>query len=171
MEKSTLIDLIYVNPLLRAMVLPHFNQDKGDRHPSVSYNRAPHKPCLLLAVARGFSVGRISGREIVPDSQLVRDFGIFSKSVDGKPRELRLPFFHMRTEGYWRLIRSDGSSSHNDKAPKTIKALRETYSAAEIDESLVLRLSDQSLRRQLVGLIIEVNFHHSIHDDILHWFP
>ncbi len=153
------------------MALPHFNQDKGPRHPSDSYNRAPHKPCLFLAVARGFSVGRISGPEIVPDSQLVRDFGVFSKSVDGKPRELRLPFFHMRTEGFWRLIRRDGYSSHNDKAPKTIKALRETYSAAEIDESLVLILSEERSRRELVGLITEVNFHPSVHDAILSWFP
>ena len=152
------------------MTLPSFNSDVGPRHPPESYNRAPHKPCLFLAVARGFSVGRITSPQIIPDSQLVRDFGVFSKSIDGKPREFRLPFFHMRTEGYWRLIRSDGHSSQNDKAPKSMKALRETYSAAMIDDPLFRQLSEESSRRELVKSIIEFNFHPSVHDAITQFF-
>lgn len=141
-----------------------FNQDgPSDKHPWESFQRAPHKPCLMLAICRGFSTGRITNGIIIPEFELESDFQNLSKIVDGKKREFRLPFFHLRTEGYWVLKREDGMSSVNDKIPKSMKGIRETYSAAEIPDSFLSRLTNPSLREQMIQSILTVNFHPSIH--------
>jgi len=140
-----------------------FNQDKGKRHPWENFHRAPHKPCLMLAICRGFATGRIADWNIYPTPELVTDFQHLSKAIDGKKREFRLPFFHMKTDGYWWLNRHDGNNSATDKIPKSMKGIRETYSSAVITDNLLSSLTDLTRREQMIQSILTKNFDPSVH--------
>jgi predicted restriction endonuclease len=143
-----------------------FNQDKGERHPWQSFNRAPHKPLLMLAICRGFSAGRITDCYVRPTPELVADFQHLSTMVDGKKREFRLPFFHISRDGWWWLMRHDGNNSTNDKIPKSMKGIREAYSAAVLTDNLLPWLTDLNRREELIQTILTKYFDPSVHSSL-----
>lgn len=143
-----------------------FNQDKGERHPWQSFHRAPHKPLLMLAICRGFATGRITDWYVRPTPELVADFQNLSTSIDGKKREFRLPFFHIKRDGWWWLMRHDGVNSVNDKIPKSMKGIREAYSTAVLTDNLVPWLTDSNRREQLIQTILTKYFHQSVHANL-----
>lgn len=75
---------------------------------------APHKPILLLSILQAVKTGLITDNKvfITPElmalfkanwSQLVSDSNYSSK--------LALPFFHLRSEGFWTLVAREGNDS------------------------------------------------------------
>ena len=76
-------------------------------------NRAPHKPLLLLSVLDLFEQGLIQSNLI----ELTPDLGdLFTRYwADVMPPDrqgnLALPFFHLRSDGFWHLVASPGKGS------------------------------------------------------------
>ena len=80
------------------------------RWPEATSNRALHKPLLLLSVLDLFEQGEIESNliEIIPD--LGELFARYWEKVLPFDRRgnLALPFFHLRSEGFWHLLARQG---------------------------------------------------------------
>ena len=80
------------------------------RWPALMKHRAPHKPLLLLAVIDLFGQGSIRSNliELTPD--LGETFTLYWSRVmpPDQRGNIALPFFHLKSDGFWHLIAQPG---------------------------------------------------------------
>jgi len=109
-------------------------------------NIAPHKPLLLLVVAELGELGKLE--PILPlTGELVFRFLAFWTVVAHRRSQkpsIRLPFYHMRSDGCWTPL--------NENGEPTLERMRVT--AAQIDQTLFACLQDASFRKQLRRVLI-----------------
>lgn len=69
------------------------------------FGPSPHKLILLLAVLREIEAGRIVQNCIAVTDALIESFMmVWNENVhSGHTATFALPFFHLRSEGFWRL--------------------------------------------------------------------
>jgi predicted restriction endonuclease len=113
-------------------------EDYIDRFSHLNMNsphgrKSPHKVCMLLAVMDLIQAGKIHCTRIELDKVLrerfTHYFDQFSQGNDSDKPEL--PFFHLRTEGFWQLTYQVGYS--NDSVERYSKR---AVSHATIDQEL-----------------------------------
>lgn len=139
--------------------------------------RAPHKPILLLTVIDLIEAGEISTPDIFLDNRLVERFKYnWERYIDGgidcmnvvvaEGLSLKLdrrypfkcnianPFYHMKREAFWTLVKS---SNHKEREAYSVKALKDCFECARIDEDLFTLCLDENgratLRKCLIALI------------------
>ena len=130
---------------------------------SASNGGAPHKPILLLSLFELIRKGDISSNQIEITPELVLEFkSNWSKLVITQHSpNFSLPFFHMRSEPFWRLITNIGmniplTSSHSIKS---LNALKESIAFAELDKEFFRLLIDPIQNGFFVDQILEKYFH------------
>jgi putative restriction endonuclease len=130
---------------------------------SASNGGAPHKPILLLSIFELIRKGDISSNQIEITPELVLEFkSNWSKLVVTQHSpNFSLPFFHMRSEPFWRLITNIGmniplTSSHSIKS---LNALKESIAFAELDKEFFRLLIDPIQNGLLVDQLLEKYFH------------
>jgi putative restriction endonuclease len=72
--------------------------------------QAPHKPLLLLSILDLAESGKLSGRVITRTPELVlrfRELGTLVAERWPTRLELRLPFFHLKTQGFWQAFTAE----------------------------------------------------------------
>lgn len=72
---------------------------------------APHKPLLLLVVCDLAEEGKLDGALLRRDGDLAFRFSSFWRIVADRRRtkpDVRLPFFHLRSEKVWQPLEADG---------------------------------------------------------------
>ena len=72
---------------------------------------APHKPLLLLVICDLAESGKLDGAILHRDGDLVFRFSSYWRIVADRRRtkpDIRLPFFHLRTEGVWKPLEAEG---------------------------------------------------------------
>ncbi|HEY9184510.1 MAG TPA: HNH endonuclease [Salegentibacter sp.] len=113
---------------------------KLNRGYSKNLGRAPHKPVLLLSVIQLIAKGIITTNKIFIDSDLILAFqNNWKLLVDTRhTSNFALPFFHLRSEPFWRLVTKPGSklSLTSSKSIKSFNSLNESVAFAEIDKDL-----------------------------------
>jgi putative restriction endonuclease len=75
---------------------------------------APHKPLLLLVLLDLAEEGRLKSPEIELSADLAFRFAIYWKVAAERRRtkpEVRLPFFHLRTSGFWTPLDASGRNA------------------------------------------------------------
>lgn len=100
---------------------------------------APHKPLLLLVVCDLVEEGKLAGAILRRDGDLIFRFSSFWRIVAERRRtkpDLKLPFFHLRTEGVWKPLEADGRPAED----------RNRAVLAQLDPSFWLCLTDASFR-------------------------
>lgn len=100
---------------------------------------APHKPLLLLIICAMAEEGAITGSLLARDGALAFRFASYWRVVADRRRTkppLHLPFFHMRSDGFWRPLNEDGKDAES----------RERAVLAQIDVSFLLCLRDPAFR-------------------------
>ena len=100
---------------------------------------APHKPLLLLIVCDLVEEGALTGGLLYRDGALAFRFGTYWRIVADRRRtkpDLRLPFYHMRSDGFWQPLESDGGPAET----------RERAVLAQFDMSFLLCLQDAEFR-------------------------
>ncbi|WP_107040235.1 HNH endonuclease [Brumimicrobium mesophilum] len=101
---------------------------------------APHKPVLLLAIIEGVEKGDIISNRIVISPELVLSFkSIWSKIVfTNHSPNFSLPFFHMKSEPFWRLISLNGATIPvtSSNSIKSLRSLKDALAFAEMDKAL-----------------------------------
>lgn len=132
------------------------------RWTAITFNRAPHKPLLLLSVLDLFDQGEIETNliEITPDlGQLFSRYWTNVLPFD-HPGKLVLPFFHLRNEEFWRLLPKEGKETALNATSQisSLSRLRETVSGARLDEALYEILHVREAREHLRAVLVETYF-------------
>ena len=120
--------------------LANLRTDKNrKRWSALTKYQAPHKPFLLLSVMDLFAQGQITGNFIEPSFELVETFNgywtiimpVSSKGI------MSYPFYHMRTEPFWKLIPNEGYKDQSGLTVSSMVKLREIYSGADVDSHIM----------------------------------
>ncbi|MCX8484376.1 MAG: HNH endonuclease, partial [Bacteroidia bacterium] len=126
---------------------------------------APHKPILLLAILKSVESKVIISNRIYITPELIMNFReLWSKLVTTQHQlNFALPFFHMRTEPFWRLVNKPGNfipltSSHSIKS---LGSLNENIQYAEIDQELWDLMLNAQTNLTLTKLLLSTYFSES----------
>ncbi len=108
--------------------------------------KAPHKPILLLSILELVNQKLIYNNRVGITPELVLSFEEFFRNlvITGHSNNFATPYFHMRTEPYYRLTAKNGMQNKLDKI-KSIKSINksaELIAFAEIDPSLFKLMLD-----------------------------
>ena len=107
--------------------------------PTRAIGAAPHKPLLLLNICDLVEEGALAGGLLQRDGALAFRFGTYWRVVADRRRtkpDLRLPFYHMRSDGFWQPLESDGRPAET----------RECATLAQLDVSFLVCLRDPEFR-------------------------
>jgi putative restriction endonuclease len=117
----------------------------GELRPDFAQKRkrgiAPHKPLLLLAIIDMAQEGCLADRQVALSVGLAFRFGEYWRAVAerrGTKPDVRLPFFHLRTAGFWQPLDSEGRPA----------AARQLASTALLAEDFFACLLDANFRDQ-----------------------
>jgi putative restriction endonuclease len=120
--------------------LEKYRRQFGKLKRAYQHGGAPHKPILLLAILKSVESKVITSNKIYITPELIMNFReLWSKLVTTKHQmNFALPFFHMQSEPFWRIITKPGAfvpltSSHSIKS---LGSLNESIQYAEIDKEL-----------------------------------
>jgi putative restriction endonuclease len=159
-------DSVYAQPFarLRSDVKPYW--------PEATFNRAPHKPILLLTIMDLIANQRIKSNFIELDVELSDIFDLYWHKVFGDERDsnILMPFWHMTSEGFWHLVAVPGKEIALASVGK-IRSFRQ-YSqlalGARFDDELFALLEKPSTRDELRRILIEKYFAPNLRPDIVH---
>ena len=112
---------------------------------------APHKPLLLLAVIDLAQEGDLPDRVLPLSPELAFRFCNYWSVVAHRRRQkpdVRLPFHHLSTDGFWSALDEDGRAS----------PARRVTVFAELNPDFVAFLSDPAMRRKARTALVERYF-------------
>ena len=116
---------------------------------------APHKPILLLSIINLIEAGIISNNQIILNEELKISFScIWHQFVDTEHKykcNIALPFYHMKSEPFWKL---QPSCYYEEKSSYNTKDLQSCFDYAIIDKELFTLLQDASNAVKLRVLLI-----------------
>ena len=130
---------------------------------------APHKPLLLLAVIELIERGQIQENKISLSPGLAETFiKYWSKVTDRKPN-IALPFFHLKSDGFWHLHPNAGYEKVLEVADRitAVSRLREVIAHVSLDDDLFVLLTDAGNReiiRQTLIYVYLLEFKDGIED-------
>ena len=124
---------------------------------------APHKPILLLSVIELIGQGKIRQNQIPLSPELIASFLKYWSQLgtEAYRPDIALPFFHMKSEGFWHLRAKPGFEAITSSRIRlrTIAALHDAIQHAFLDEELCSLLQNPSTRSALVNVLA------------MKWFP
>lgn len=100
---------------------------------------APHKPLLLLSILDLAESGKLPGRVLTRTPELVlrfRELGTLVAERWPTRLELRLPFYHLKTQGFWQAFTAE---MHPAQSPEHCMAI-------ELDPGFFALLADRDFR-------------------------
>lgn len=112
---------------------------------------APHKPLLLLVLAELAEEGKFADRILSLTGELVFRFLAYGTVVAERRSQrldIRLPFYHMRSDGFWTPLDENGQP--------TLERRRAV--AAQLDETFLACLNDPNFRNQMRRILIAKYF-------------
>ncbi|MGB3635372.1 MAG: HNH endonuclease [Rubrobacteraceae bacterium] len=132
------------------------------RWADLTRNRAPHKPLLLLSVLDLFEQGLIQSNliELTPDlGDLFARYWAVVMPPD-RQGNLALPFFHLRSDGFWHLMAKPGKEEILSSATqiRSLLQLQDTIAGAGLDEDLYSFLQSSESRATLRAVLVETYF-------------
>ena len=148
------------------------NTDKNRSHwTAVTTYRAPHKPILLLSIIDLFAQGHIHNNLIELDEELMELFGLYWRAVNPPSQrgDITMPFFHMRSEGFWHLLPQPGQEAVLAARRRTdgLKQLRELVLGARLDDALYQLLQTPDARDMLRTTLIQTYFAPELHPRLI----
>ena len=124
---------------------------------------APHKPILLLSVIEVFEDNLFDTNQVFIIPELVANFKrIWTQLVDTRHHSIfALPFYHMKSEGFWKLIPNLGFEkllASRATLKSSFNTLKASIYCAEIDYELFTLLQHEKKRRLLKIALLETYF-------------
>ncbi|EAW35205.1 HNH endonuclease [Lyngbya sp. PCC 8106] len=131
---------------------------------SLSAGEAPNKPVLLLSVIELIERGQIQRNRIELSPELISTFLKFWHDLNiQRDPNIGLPFFHLRTDGFWHFKAKPGFEFMESRASKikvrSVSGLQQAVEYAYLDLELFTLLMNPGSRAELTLLLIE------------NWFP
>lgn len=143
---------------LLAFYLQKFQKIRRDR----SHGGAPHKPVLLLSIIELIEENVIYSNRIYITPQLVAKFRDIWNLLVTTPHQpnFALPFFHMRSEGFWHLINKPGFEIALTKSNsiRSFSNLKAAVNYATFDNALFQILQRKEKRELFKIAILEQYF-------------
>ena len=142
-------------------VLASLNTNKNTKHWSAATNfRAPHKPLLLLTVADLVAQGHLRGGFVEFDDRLLEGFDRYWTLVfgPGQPGNPTLPFFHLRTDGFWSLVPRPELADAESSQIYSPGKMRTLVLGARLSSDLFDLLARMDTRNRLRRILIETYF-------------
>jgi putative restriction endonuclease len=123
---------------------------------------APHKPLLLLAVLDLIESGEINTNRIEPSPRLVEAFLRYWKQIETGYARVFLPFYHLRTSGFWHLHPRDGKEAALDsvRAFNAMSQLAITVAYASLDAEFFALLLNPESRECVRQTIVDTHLPH-----------
>lgn len=132
------------------------------RWSALTCHRAPHKPLLLLSVMDLFAQGSITSNLVELTPELGELFTLYWAKVMpiGRRGNLAMPFFHLRSDGFWHLVPRPGKEALLTESRRihSIYQLRDTVLGARLDEELFVLLCARESRDLLRTVLIKTYF-------------
>lgn len=135
---------------------------RGNTWTLATKSQAPHKPILLLSVLDLFAQGHITTNMIEITPELGELFATYWSNV--MPPEhrgnLALPFFHLRSSGFWHLMPQPGKEITLEitRQADTLYQLGHLVVGARLDEELYSLLQIADSRNALRTILIQTYF-------------
>ena len=128
-----------------------------------SKGMAPHKPILLLSVIALIGQEKIKQNQIFLSPELIASFLKFWSQLgtESYRPDIALPFFHMKSEGFWHLKAKPGFEAIPSSRIRlrTIAALHDAIQYAFLDAELFNLLQTPAARTALANVLA------------MKWFP
>jgi putative restriction endonuclease len=122
---------------------------------------APHKPILLLSVIELIGQGFVKQNRIFLSPELIAAFLKYWSFLGSDLHRsiIYLPFFHLKSEGFWHLAINPNLESFAPKfKPSSLNTLQEFVKYAYLDEELFEILQDPIGRSTLVNVVTSTYF-------------
>ena len=121
---------------------------------------APNKPVLLLSVIELIERGQIHHNRIYLSPELIATFLKLWSDLDiHRAPNIGLPFFHLRTDGFWHFKAKPGfefiESRQSKVKVRTVSALRQAVDYGYLDPELFALLRDPPARSDLTGVLVD----------------
>jgi len=147
-----------MNAELIQKYLFHFSKLKR----SASNGGAPHKPILLLSILSLVRKGDVTNNRIEITPSLVLEFKSIWSSivVTQHTANFSLPFYHMKSEPFWRLVTNAGMiiPVTSSNSVKSLGTLKDSIAFAEIDKDLFDLMIDSIGNSILEEKLLELYF-------------
>jgi putative restriction endonuclease len=134
--------------------------------------QAPHKPFLLLSVMDLFAQGLVRTNVIEITAELGELFASYWSKVMPPDRRgnMALPFFHLRSSGFWHLLPFPGQETALDLARQvnTLNQLGKLILGVRLDEELFNLLQVSETRNALRMALIQTYFSQDYHSVLMH---
>lgn len=135
-------------------------------------HRAPHKPLLLLSVLDLLERDEISSNNLI---ELTPELGeLFTGYWNAvfpfeRPGNIALPFFHLRSEGFWKLVPRPGGEVVVRSASqiRSISDLDDNVIGACLDDGLYALLQAGEHRERLRSVLVHTHFAPPLHEPLL----
>ncbi len=125
-----------------------------------AHGTAPNKPVLLLAIIELIEHGQIRENKISPSPSLFEIFMKYWSIVTDRRPNLALPFFHLKSDGFWHLHANAGYETALSVVTqiKTVSRLREIIAHASFDDDLFVLFTNASDREVIRETLIDTYF-------------
>ena len=125
-----------------------------------AHGAAPHKPILLLAVIELIERGQIPENKIFLSPELAETFREYWLQVTDRRPDITLPFFHLKSDGFWHLHANPGYEQILNVVPRIRGAarFREVIAHASFDDALFALLTEPQGREVIRQTIISTYF-------------
>ena len=119
---------------------------------------APHKPLLLLAVIQLIERGQIRDNKIPLSPDLAETFMRYWSKVTNRKPNIALPFFHLKSDGFWHLHPNAEYEKALEIADRitAVSRLREVVAYASLDDDFFVLLTDAGDREIIRQTLIYV---------------
>jgi putative restriction endonuclease len=148
----------------------HLRTDRTGGWTAATQGQAPHKPILLLSVLDLFAQGRISINLIEITPELGELFAAYwLKVLPDRRGNLALPFFHLRSGGFWHLLPQPGQEAALEAVRQvdTLNQLGKLILGVRLDDDLFQQLQSAEPRNALRTTLIQTYFAPEFHSDLL----
>ncbi|NGP89192.1 HNH endonuclease [Fodinibius halophilus] len=131
-----------------------------------TFQRAPHKPFLLLSILDGIEIGWIDDPRITLTQDLIETFFRYWNRIMGEDRKttIALPFFHMKSEPFWDLHYREGMTPYSNSP--SLGGLMKRLSHARMDDQLFAMMQDEEGQQRISSTIIRHYFSEDLREEI-----
>jgi len=132
-------------------------------------HRAPHKPFLLFSVMDLIEQGIITVNFIDLSFDLIDTFNRYWSRIMpfGSRSSIVLPYFHLKSEGFWHLVTRSGSENHMPREISSMRTLRDIVAGARLDDELFEFMSSAESRASLRAILVKTYFAEEIQSVVL----
>ncbi len=134
-----------------------FNQLHVDKNKNrYTCGLAPHKPILILSLILLFKNKRVDLENITIDLYLREIWSdLWSCLEYSHPGPIYLPFYHLKSEGFWEIDYNKNSSTNQ---PRSVKQIHQRINRAIVDSSVITFFKQNPSRKELINTILNAGY-------------